>query len=90
MASAGQKPEEKERSKIEERAKPEKMTTPKKVGKPKEKAATTEKKKAMKASIDWTVGIERVPRKKRPAQRYGIDVVMNVDDGGKAGVEQKE
>ena len=50
----------------------------------------TEKKKAEIASVEWNHAIERKPRKIRPTQRYGIDVVMKVGDNEKMKAEQKE
>ena len=36
------------------------------------------KKKAVQASVEWSKVKLREPRKRRPTERYGIDVIMNV------------
>ena len=38
------------------------------------------KKKAVQASVEWSKVKLREPRKRRPTERYGIDVIMNVTD----------
>ena len=51
--------------------------------KPQEKAyeqKNTGKKKAIKALIEWTPANEKEPRRRKPTQRYGIDVIMQVEE----------
>ena len=68
------------------------MDTPKKTDNSKEKVADkeTEKKKTIKASVEWTPATDREPRKRRPTERYGIDVVMQVEENEQMETEQQE
>ena len=60
---------------------------------PREKVADDEEtgeKKAMKASVEWTPASEREHRKRRPTQRYGIDVVMQVEENEQMETEKHD
>ena len=60
---------------------------------PKEKIADdkeTAKKKAIKASVELTPASERVLRKRRPTQRYGIDVVMQAEENEQLKTDKQE
>ena len=45
-------------------------------------------KKAVKASVEWSKAKLREPRKRKPTERYGIDVIMSVT-GEQSGNEKK-
>ena len=44
------------------------------------KGEKSPKKNAIKASMEWSQAKLREPRKRRPTERYGIDVIMNVTE----------
>ena len=71
-----ERPAEKNDAEEKKKAEPEKTSNPKKMENPRDK--TKEKKKALKAIMEWTPANNKEPRKRRPTQRYGIDVVMQV------------
>ena len=81
-------PAEKKDAEEKKKAEPEKTSNPKKMENPREK--TEEKKKAIKATMEWTPANNKEPRKRRPTQRYGIDVVMQVEENESLETEKKD
>ena len=81
-------PAEKKEAEEKKKAEPEKTSNPKKVDKPREK--TEEKKKAIKATMEWTPANNKEPRKRRPTQRFGIDVLMQVEENESLETEKKD
>ena len=68
------------------------MLSPKEMEKPRERANDknhTKKKKAIKASMEWTPANEKEPRSRKPTQRYGIVVVMQVEENEPLGIDKK-
>ena len=66
-----------------EKANPPETTKIQEMGSAAEGATKDEKspkKKAVQASVEWSNVKRREPRKRRPTERYGIDVIMNVTE----------
>ena len=83
-----ERPAEKNEAEEKKKTEPEKTSNPKRMENPREK--TEEKKKAMKATMEWTPANNKEPRKRRPTQRYGIDVVMQVEENESLETEKKD
>ena len=63
--------------------KPQEVTETQETGPAAKETPTGEKaskKKAIKAAVEWSQAKLREPRKRRPIERFGIDVVMNVTE----------
>ena len=61
---------------------PQEMQSHQEMANPAENQVPGKGKKAVKASVSWALP-QRGSRRRRPTERYGIDVVMKIDEEDK-------